>query len=72
MAKPTNKPTAPTKTTVSLIADAHRRASIASNLAGESLLDFLSKAADARSLPILKKHGVKLPEDAAVPVSQAA
>lgn len=51
------------KTTVSIRRDSHKRASIAAALAGENLLEFLSKAADERAMPILKKHGTKLPAD---------
>lgn len=51
------------KTTVSVKSDAHKRAAIAAALVGENLLEFLSRAADDRSGPILKKHGTKLPSD---------
>lgn len=54
------------KTTVSLHGASHHRATIAAALVSQNLLEFLSKAADERSIPILKKHGVKIPSDSAV------
>jgi hypothetical protein len=44
--------------------DALRRASIAARLAGESLVDFISNAADTRAKPIIKRFNVRLPSDA--------
>lgn len=41
-----------------------KRAQLASTLINESVVDFLSAASDARALPILKEHKVKLPKDA--------
>lgn len=57
--------------TASVRTVSYRQAQIAASLTGENLTDFVSTAIQERAEPILRKHKVKLPDDAA-PVSQAA
>lgn len=50
------------RVTVCIDSQSHKAAQLAANLVDENLGDFLSKAADTRSIPILREHGLKIPK----------
>jgi hypothetical protein len=51
------------RTSVNVGHDEYKRAAIAARLLGETVRGFAEKALNERSEPVLKKHGVKLPQN---------